>query len=64
MKEEINETFNQMIRDNDNGNIREFKENLNKLSKMQLINFILEMELQTLYTFENIVLLIHKRLEW
>lgn len=62
-KMELTERQNELINTYKNGNISVFKEDLNKLSKKELINFIYNVQEQSLFSANEILSICYKYLK-
>lgn len=60
---ELNEKQRELIDNYENGNISVFKEDLNKLSKKELIDFIYNTQEQSIFTSNEILSICYKYLE-
>ena len=63
LKMELNEKQRELIDNYENGNISVFKEDLNKLSKKELIDFIYNTQEQSIFTSNEILSICYKYLE-
>ena len=61
---ELTEKQNEIIKNYQNGNISIFKEDLNKLSKKDLIDFIYNIQEQSIYSANEILSICFKFIEW
>ncbi len=60
---ELTEKQNEIIKNYQNGNISIFKEDLNKLSKKDLIDFIYNIQEQSIYSANEILSICFKFIE-